>query len=65
MNCQLIGPSLGPSKVRPWLRKISIDPAPSTSTFLLVVNRLALTAKTKSSGVSSRHFIQVSGLKLE
>ena len=39
--------------------------APSASTFLLVQNRLAFTAKTKPSGVSSCHFWKVGGLKLE
>ncbi len=65
MNCQLIGPSLGPSSSRPWDRNFSSESLFSDSTRRLVQNRLALTENTKSSGVSSRHFCQLLGLKVE
>jgi hypothetical protein len=42
-----------------------MDSPASASTFRLVVKREPLTEKTKSSGVSSCHLRQLSGLKVE
>ena len=61
-SCQLIGPSLSPSSVTPLSKNRPIDGPASASTRRLVAKRGALTANTKFSGVSSRHFANVAGV---
>ena len=61
MNCQLTGPSLSPSSITPVRKNRSTDSPASASTLRLVANRGPLTAKTKSSGVSSTHLRKLSG----
>ncbi len=65
MNCQFTGPSRSLSSTMPWAKKRWTDSPASASTRRLVQKREAFTAKTKPSGVSSRHFAQLVGLKLE
>jgi hypothetical protein len=60
-NCQLTGPSFDLSSVTPLEKNRSIDGAASASTRRLVAKRGPLTEKTKSSGVSSRHLMKLSG----
>src|SRR5271163_4883391 len=60
-NCQLIGPSLSPSSSTPLAKKRDIESPASASRRRLVAKRGPFTAKTKSSGVSSRHFMKLSG----
>ena len=61
MNCQLTGPSLSFSSITPLPKKRSTDSPASASTRRLVAKRGPLTAKTKSSGVSSCHLRKLAG----
>ncbi len=65
MNCQLIGPSRSPSLPRPWPTKRATASVAVANCLRLVQKRDALIEKTKPSGVSSRHLVQLSGLKVE
>ncbi len=49
----------------PWAKNRSSDSPAVASSRRLVVKREPLTVKVKPSGVSSRHFFQLSGLKVE
>ena len=64
MNCQTIGPSLGPSSVTPLSMKRRIDSPAVESSLRLVAKREAFIENTKPSGVSSRHLRKLSGLKV-
>ena len=62
MNCQLTGPSFGRrAPCTPVAKKRSTDSPASASTRRLVAKRGPFTAKTKSSGVSSRQRAKLSG----
>ena len=59
-SCQLIGPSLSPSSAMPlFTNQSTVSPA-SASFDLFTTARWPFTAKTKSSGVSSRHLAKLS-----
>ena len=55
MNCHRIGPSLPPSSQSPLPTNLETDSPASASSLRLVQKRSALTANTKSSGVSAAH----------
>ncbi len=54
-SCHSRGPSLGPSASTPEAKKLARGASTSRSFFMWVMKRPPLTAKTKSSGVWSRH----------
>jgi len=60
-TCQLIGPSLAPSRVSPLPRKRLMLSAPAARSLRSITNLGAFTLNMNSSGVASCHFWNVAG----
>jgi hypothetical protein len=64
-SCQRIGPSFGPSASSPVAKKFATGVRGSFSFFMCVMNRGALTLKTKSSGVCAAQDAKSDGRFIE
>ena len=60
-SCHSSGPSRSPRASTPEAKKLASVVSASASFFMWVMNRLPLTAKTKSSGVSATQLRNASG----
>ena len=60
-SCHRIGPSFGPSAVKPWARNFSIASPIVASCFRFMQKRDALIVKRNASGTAAAQRVKISG----